>query len=74
VENDKINRWHTGSLPGSAALLVRRHDGRNWAVLLNTRVSAHSSHLARTIDPLLHQAADEVTRWPDYDLFDRPPW
>ncbi len=34
-------RWeHSGSLPGTATLLVRRPDGRNIAILLNTRSSA----------------------------------
>jgi len=68
-EGSKFNRWHTGSLPGTAAILVRRHDGRNWVVLMNARVSPHATHLARAIDGLVHQAADEVTEWPEHDLF-----
>src|SRR5690606_30194909 len=65
------NTWHTGSLPGTATLLVRRHDGRNWAVLFNTRVSAKEgpNHLGREIDSLLHRAANEVKEWPKEDLF-----
>ncbi|NQT15271.1 MAG: serine hydrolase, partial [Planctomycetes bacterium] len=72
-EGDKFNRWHTGSLPGTATILVRRHDGRNWVVLFNARVSPHASHLTEAIDPLMHQAADEVRRWPKHDLFERFP-
>ncbi|MBC8869257.1 MAG: serine hydrolase [Planctomycetes bacterium] len=69
VEGDgKLNRWHTGSLPGTATLLVRRHDGRNWVVLMNARMSPQTSHLGGAIDSLVHQAADEVTAWPEYDL------
>ncbi len=64
VDNGKINHWHTGSLNGTAAILIQRHDGRNFVALLNTRVSPHSRHLGRTIDSLLHQAADRVTEWP----------
>lgn len=67
---DKFNRWHTGSLPGTAALLVLRHDDRQWAVLLNSRVSPYSDRLTRDIDPLLHKAADAVEAWPEYDLFE----
>jgi len=70
VGEDETNQWHTGSLPGTAALLVRRHDGRNWVVLMNSRVSPHSSHLGKAIDSLLHVAADAVGQWPKYDLFD----
>jgi len=69
VGDGKINRWHTGSLPGTAAILVRRHDRRNWVVLFNARVSPHASHLAQEVDPLVHRAADDVREWPEYDLF-----
>ena len=69
VGEGKINHWHTGSLPGTATILVRRHDGRNWVVLFNARVSPHASHLGRAIDPLLHAAADEVEQWPSENLF-----
>jgi N-acyl-D-amino-acid deacylase len=60
----QINHWHTGSLPGTAAILIRRHDGRNFVALLNCRVSPSASHLGRAIDSLLHEAANEVTDWP----------
>ncbi|MGH7127187.1 MAG: serine hydrolase, partial [Planctomycetaceae bacterium] len=70
VADGGINTWHTGSLPGTATILVRGHDGRNWVVLFNSRESRHAEHLTRAIDPLLHQAADEVRDWPNVDLFD----
>ncbi len=68
--SDAFNCWHTGSLPGTATLLVRRHDGTNWAVLFNTRSGHGVSHLGRAVDSLVHQAADAVSEWPDYNLFD----
>ena len=70
VGDGKMNRWHTGSLPGTAAILVRRHDGRNWVVMFNARVSPYASHLGRAIDVVVHKAASEVEEWPEYDLFD----
>ena len=66
---DKSNRWHTGSLDGTAALLVLRHDGLCWAILFNTRATPKGSHAGRQIDPLLHQAAAAVKEWPKHDLF-----
>src|SRR5258705_7692736 len=36
-KSGKANYWHTGSLPGTATLLVRRWDGFSWAVLFNQR-------------------------------------
>lgn len=65
VGDGKINHWHTGSLAGTATILIQRHDGRNFAALLNTRVSPSASHLGRAIDGLLGEAANEVTDWPD---------
>jgi N-acyl-D-amino-acid deacylase len=70
VADGKFNRWHTGSLPGTATILVRRHDGLNWVVLFNSRVSPRAAHLGRAVDGLVHQAADRVEQWPDGDLFE----
>jgi N-acyl-D-amino-acid deacylase len=63
-EQGQVNTWHTGSLPGTATLLVRRHDGVNWVVLFNARQDRGVRHLTRTIDPLMHQAANAVAEWP----------
>ncbi len=59
VGEGKINHWHTGSLPGTATILIRRHDGKNMVALMNCRVSPSSSHLGRDIDRLLHEATNE---------------
>lgn len=64
-EDGKITTWHTGALPGTSTLLVRRHDGLTWAVLFNSRLKNDS------VDSALHRAADAVTEWPSGDLFDR---
>jgi N-acyl-D-amino-acid deacylase len=63
------NTWHNGSLDGTESLLVRRHDGLDWAVLFNTRNDAQGKSLSGQIDGLLHGAADAVRRWPSDDLF-----
>jgi hypothetical protein len=44
---------------------VRRHDGLNWAVLINTRNSTPEKAPARMLDPLLHKVADAIVEWPD---------
>jgi N-acyl-D-amino-acid deacylase len=64
VREGQINTWHTGALDGTSTLLVRRHDGKNWAVLFNT-----GGGLATRIDRLIHAAADEVREWPRDDAF-----
>jgi N-acyl-D-amino-acid deacylase len=60
--------WHTGSLPGTSTILVRRHDGIHWAVLFNTRNNSPAEKApARLIDPLMHETAAKVTDWPEGD-------
>lgn len=60
-----LNTWHAGGIPGTATLLVRRHDGFAWAVLFNTR----GKNTIGKIDPLVHHAVNAVKVWPDKDLF-----
>lgn len=58
------NTSHMGALDGTATVLVRRHDGVNWAVLFNARSNAKGEYLGTKIEPLLHQAAGKVKSWP----------
>ena len=66
----KANGWHSGSLPGTSTLLVRRWDGLSWAVLFNQR-SDDSKLPDSAIDPAMHRAAAAVKEWPKDDLFAR---
>ena len=66
----RMNQWHTGSLPGTSTLLVRRHDGMAWAVMFNSRKSCGGKNPASAIDPLVHAAVDAVKEWPEGDAFD----
>jgi CubicO group peptidase (beta-lactamase class C family) len=59
--------WHSGSLPGTYTLLVRRYDGLTWAVMFDQRDDP-SGERYRDIDGELHEAADEVDVWPSGDL------
>lgn len=57
--NDKgVNRWHTGSLDGTATIMIRRYDGWSMAALINTRSSPAAEHLGRAIDRRLHEAVN----------------
>jgi CubicO group peptidase (beta-lactamase class C family) len=64
----RANAWHSGLIAGTSTLLVRRHDGLNWVVLFNTDMDQAGKNLADEVDPLIHQAADAVKRWPDRAL------
>ena len=69
IDAKRKNIWHTGRLDGTAALLVRRHDGFNWAVLFNKAVNSTGTYLIDIADPLMHKIVDSVKRWPSTDLF-----
>jgi len=71
VSKGRWNLWHTGSLAGTSTLLVRRHDGINWAVLFNSRKPCNGSNPSSAIDPLVHKAVDAVKEWPEKDQFDK---
>ena len=60
--------WHTGSLPGNRAYLIRRADGINWCVLFNQNDDPSGLPYG-PIDAQLHAAADAVSTWPTDDLF-----
>jgi len=70
LDDGVFHAWHTGSLPGTATLLVRRYDGLSWAVLFNALADDEGAYLATEIDPLVHKAAALVQKWPEFDLFD----
>lgn len=57
------NLWHTGSLPGSVSLLVRRADGIAWAALFNGRPKDWRGFI-EALDAGLWRASDAVERWP----------
>ncbi|MBS0201664.1 MAG: beta-lactamase family protein [Planctomycetes bacterium] len=63
-----INTFHSGLIAGTSTLLVRRHDRLNWAVLFNTDANARGERPSKLIDPLVHQAADAVKKWPDNEV------
>lgn len=61
---DSENTWHNGRINGTSSLLVRRHDGLNWAVLFNTDLANDGSTPAGLVDGLMHRAARKAD-WPE---------
>jgi N-acyl-D-amino-acid deacylase len=64
--------WHFGRLDGTSALLARRYDSKNFAVLFNMNNAPDGQPLAAKMAGLLHQAVDHVHSWPTTDQF--PQW
>lgn len=62
-DNGGLNASHNGLIAGTSTLLVRRHDGLNWAVLFNTESNFEGKTLSGLMDPLVHQAADAISKW-----------
>ena len=67
--NTAGNWWHTGSLPGTASLLVRASSGLTWAVLLNLRSENQSDAFFRELDSLMWVAQRGVQSWSTSDQF-----
>lgn len=63
------NWWHTGSLPGTASLVVRASNGTQWAVVLNQRSDTNSSAFFAELDTLMWTAFNGVKAWPTGDQF-----
>lgn len=70
TDDGKLRAGHGGSLPGTNTQLVRRKDGRNFAILFNTRTTPHHSRIASAVLQELDAAISKVESWPDHDLFD----
>jgi N-acyl-D-amino-acid deacylase len=66
----RMNVWHFGAMPGTFAVLVRRHDGLIWVALFNQR-SDGKMPSDFEIDAALHRAADAVSDWSHPDQFRR---
>ena len=69
LPNGQRNYWHTGSLSGTATLMVRRYDGRHFAVLFNTRSSPELAHLGRAIEERIHPLIRDTSNWPEGNQF-----
>jgi N-acyl-D-amino-acid deacylase len=67
VMGDGANWSHDGALDGTRTFLFRRHDGLAWALLFNSRAGL------ALVNPMLQQAANQVTEWPTHDLFAQYP-
>jgi N-acyl-D-amino-acid deacylase len=66
-DSGELTASHGGSLPGTNTILVRRSDGKNVALLFNTRVTARLSRVTGTILPQVMKAIDQIEDWPPQD-------
>lgn len=71
TEDAKKDFSHAGSLPGTSTVLYCRADGFVWAVLFNMRAGRRNQELAPFLTSKINSAIDQISDWPDHDLFDR---
>lgn len=65
--NTYNNWWHTGSMSGTASLLVRNgNEEINWAIVLN---SHGTSAMYPAMDLLVWNILPNISIWPEHDLF-----
>ena len=61
-----LNSYHNGALPGTSTMLVRRHDGFNWAVLFNCRKTPRGKDAVSEMDGLMHRGTDAIKKNMDF--------
>lgn len=62
--------WRTGTLSGSASLIMRQSNGITWVVLLNGSTSKDIS-IHNRIAAAMFSAIGKITHWPESDLFNK---
>lgn len=60
--------WRTGYINGTTALVVRQHNGINWAILFNTS-TYKESRIQRYMSSMMFSAINQVELWPFLNLF-----
>ncbi len=60
--------WRTGTLAGTAALVMRFNNELNWVILLNTTPDKRSS-IHNELSRAIYQCMQKVKEWPAVDLF-----
>lgn len=71
--NSNNNWWHTGSIDGTATMVVRSGTGYNWALLLNKRLTnAQANAFWNAVDALGWNCVSSATSWPTHDLMAIP--
>jgi CubicO group peptidase (beta-lactamase class C family) len=63
------NWWRTGTLSGTAALILRQRNNINWIVLLNT-TTKNRDRIHSEISRLMFESVHTIDEWPKTNLFD----
>lgn len=59
-----INAWHSGLITGTEAMMVRRYDGIDWAVVFNTSIGPKGGYLSSMFDREFNKVARQIKKWP----------
>jgi D-alanyl-D-alanine carboxypeptidase len=64
--NQANHWWHTGSLPGTSAIMVRANNGYSWAILTNVRSGGNEMG---ELDNLMWKVLQKNPQWENIDQF-----
>jgi CubicO group peptidase (beta-lactamase class C family) len=67
--DDSGTWWRTGTLTGTAALVMRHKNELEWVILLNT-TNRNRSRIHNELSRIMFKALNSVKQWPEADLFD----
>ena len=74
VECDKDGKVksesHGGALDGTNTKMVRRADGRNYAILFNGRQTPITDRVAEAASAEIERVLDRIEEWPDVDYYE----
>ncbi len=70
--NSFNNWWHTGSLDGSASIIVRSSGGYVWALILDKRAVTNTNTFWGELDNLPWNCISSTSSWPTHDLLATP--
>lgn len=71
--NSNNHWWHTGSLDGTASVMVRTSNGYTWAVILNKRIDgAQNAAFWNGLDGLPWNCISNISATPTFDLLLSP--
>ncbi|MCC7475195.1 MAG: serine hydrolase, partial [Pirellulales bacterium] len=59
-----LDSGHNGSLAGTATVLLRKHNGRNFSIVFNARSSPAAKHFGMAMQERFSRELDQIEDWP----------
>ncbi len=63
-KDGKQRTWHTGGMPGTNGIVVRRGDGVNWVILFNSKKNHNGKKLVKLLIDPFDKRLNKIEVWP----------